>query len=168
MVVMVQIAKHEPSDWWLAEELTDERGVSFNFLMTSESNHSQFSFPSTDHVRLRRDEENSFDFEEGLYWNASSPSQSAQLRVLSVCYEEPLPLHVSFCHSRRRLCSSRRSCHQTPILLKRGDLWWKWSRPYLCQLTMLRLLLFPLQESQVTSDRCQDHVYVPHLADPYK
>lgn len=35
-----------------------------------------------------------------------------------------------------------------------------WRRRYLCQLTMLQRLLFPRQESLVTSARSPDHVYM--------
>lgn len=68
-----------------------------------------------------------------------------------------------FLSQQTSLCSAYSSCHQTPIFLKSGDLWWKWSLWYLCQLTTLQLLLFPIQESLVTSDHSADHFYTPPL-----
>lgn len=55
------------------------------------------------------------------------------------------------------LCSDVSLCHQTPSLLKSSDLWWNWSLRHLCQLIML---LFPLQESQVTSDHSPDPAFI--------
>ncbi len=66
-----------------------------------------------------------------------------------------------FLSQQTPLCSAHSSCHQTPILLNSSDLLWKWSLWYLCQLTMLQLLLFRLQESLATSDHSPDHVYTP-------
>lgn len=130
-----------------------------NFIMTSKNNHSQYSplcvylsFSATD--KLPRDVKNSFDtgFEERPYWNASLFSQSA-LQVSSQQKPSALALwgttstSCEFLSQQTPLCSAYSSCHQTPILFQSGDLWWKRSLRYLCQLTIFQLLLFPLLES---------------------
>lgn len=76
------------------------------------------------------------------------------------CYEEQLPLRVSFCHSRCSFVQPTRPVIRHPSFWRGMIHNGSEHCGYLCQLTILQLLLFPLQESRVTSDHSPDHVYM--------
>lgn len=142
--------------------------------MTSEGDHSQFSLPSADHVRLPGDEENLFD------------ARKAYIGML------PHP-PILLCSVSSRLkpsarCAMRNRFHPTWVSVTADGVFVRPAGPVTRHPSFWNVVIYDgsdrcrigantqcsgcfcslFRKSQVTSDRCQDHVYVPHLADPYK